>query len=447
MRWGRSASRPPAEAEGTHARVTAPDATTGNRAGRHRGAKSLGDLPQASVGAIGRGEGPTASEALLSEKEVEVQFGELLLSVGLSAEKQELMNQLPVNKKREMVLQQRAKLGGSADTVVASSLDALEALSRSSDVLASDLERELQTLEVQLRTRPLDFVKDFIQKRGLDVLVGVLERLGGAAAAASSSVGGCELTGAAALCVRCLKALLNNTHGLQGMAAHPRGAQVLAAACLSPARPPRLRALAADMLTAVCLVPPHGHSRVLDALETTANAVPRAHVPDVAGQADAPRRFEVLLAFLRERIDSQDDQFDALVDFQVSVTVLANALVNSPEAIETRVSLRGELCDLGLGAALDSLVTALAPAPPRSDAAEARDALARQAGIFREQMVADFELLAAGTASAADAESRSPLCDRSTSEQVFAAAAAAAADSPECAACVRRIARALLLVP
>lgn len=65
-------------------------------------------------------------------------------------------------------------------------------------------------------------------------------------------------------CIRCLKAIMNNTVGLRQMFSHREALAVVARSL--DARKPAVMAEACKVLAAVSLVPPDGHERALEAL-------------------------------------------------------------------------------------------------------------------------------------------------------------------------------------
>ena len=120
----------------------------------------------------------------------------------------------------------------------------------------------------------------------------------------------------------------------------------------------RLRCQSADLLSALCVLSPHeGHGLVLAALS------------EVKGPHDNLLRFQWLVNSLDPARGLQDDasgslqgevHFDGGIwDWRVAALGLLNAIANTPDGLEERCALRGELDRRGLNTALEVRLTPL----------------------------------------------------------------------------------------
>lgn len=69
--------------------------------------------------------------------------------------------------------------------------------------------------------------------------------------------------------IRSVKALMNNTHGLQSVMDLPGGISTLGLVYASPLI--KIQTLVLEVLAAVCFVPPNGHQLVLEAMQAYKN--------------------------------------------------------------------------------------------------------------------------------------------------------------------------------
>ncbi|KAJ3108390.1 Dishevelled associated activator of morphogenesis 2 [Phlyctochytrium bullatum] len=292
---------------------------------------------------------------------VNQQFEELLANMALPAAKMDQMRAMPTERKWMLLLQQQAKLGAAGDGPVASPTHDPQAyidmlLNPSSQT--GELAKDLQSLEVALRTEPLSWVKDFVRLGGLDALIQQLQKLLKKPNVTPAEKD-CQL-----YCVRAMKAQLNNTTGLQAAISHPEGVRSLGLGLTCTSL--RIQTLTVEVLAAVCFVPPRGHSLILDALESV--------------KKTGASRFQSLVQILRN--DLNRDESAQFLEFQISCMTFINAIVNSPDDLAFRVTLRNEFMDLEIGDVLPTL---------RKINSEE---LNTQLNIFEEEGAYDYELLA-----------------------------------------------------
>ncbi|KAJ3316974.1 hypothetical protein HDU76_001433 [Blyttiomyces sp. JEL0837] len=274
---------------------------------------------------------------------IDKQFEQFLADMALPASKLEVMRAMPPDRKWTLITQQQAKIKSSAETVALAAHDprSFVDLLQNPPKYASDFARELQSLEVMLRTEPISNQAE-------------AER-------------DCQLQ-----CVRAVRAQLNNTHGLEAMLDHPEGIKILCQALGLDSL--KIRTLTVEMLAAVCFVPPKGHELVLKAFESFGKEDGKVY--------SQGQRFGYLIANLRNKTLENGPDAAPYLELQIGIMALINAIVNSPDDLSFRINLRGEFMDLNI---IDIL-------PGLRDIKS--DDLNTQLTIFEEEASYDFEQLA-----------------------------------------------------
>lgn len=274
------------------------------------------------------------NEKMPEENEVLLQFERFLTNMAIPDGKLEQMRALPLDRKWALVAQQKAR-EETPDSAhpLAHGQSSLEIHNPKSIVnfLATNppldvLDKELTSLEVALRTEPIQFVKDFINAGGFDALLQINLRLF-TKGKDSNEERECQYHA-----FKALKAQINNTVGLQKMIDSPNGLNILSL-CISSSSY-KVKTSALEVLAAVCFVP-NGHSRVLNAMQYYKDNFREKF------------RFSELMQILRDNNKDQIEQAAAYLDFQLATVTFINAVVSSPEEVELRACLRGEFLDLG----------------------------------------------------------------------------------------------------
>ncbi|KDR17398.1 Protein diaphanous, partial [Zootermopsis nevadensis] len=132
-------------------------------------------------------------------------------------------------------------------------------------------------------------------------------------------------------CIRCLKAIMNNTDGIKLMFDHKEALTILARS-LDPSKP-NVMQQAVQVLAAICLIPPSGHERVLEAITMT-------------GEIKGRERFQPVVQGLMVKSHSS---------LTVGCLQLINAIVATPDDMEYRLHLRNEIMRAGLIDVLETL--------------------------------------------------------------------------------------------
>ncbi|KAG8234233.1 hypothetical protein J437_LFUL007738 [Ladona fulva] len=156
-------------------------------------------------------------------------------------------------------------------------------------------------------------------------------------------------------CIRCLRAIMNNTVGLK-MVFQQQDALMVIARSLDASKQSVMYE-AAKLLAAVCLVQPNGHEIALAAIATS-------------GELRRKERFTPIIDGLLIKSN------DAL---RVVCMQLINAIVTTPDDMDFRIHLRNEFMRMGLSDALELL------------SKDASEDLVKQVKIFQENREEDYE--------------------------------------------------------
>ncbi|KAJ3031043.1 Diaphanous [Rhizophlyctis rosea] len=292
---------------------------------------------------------------------IEKRFEAFLSELALPPDKMAQMRSLPIDKKMAMVQQQKDK--GTNVPVLHDPRSFIELLSQT--MPSGELAKHLQSLEVSLRTEPIQWVKDFIAGDGLPLLLNLMKGLGAFASPTKDDREALYQT------TRSLRALMNNTHGLTSFLTSADGVHTLTlllyiwTSLEDSTRVWKNKTMALDLLSAVCFVPPDGHLKILESLQ------------DWRDKRGEKRRFDVLVRGLR--LEDIPEDGGAYLEYQIACLTFINAIVNSPEDLDFRVMLRNEFIELGI---IDLL-------PPLRDLDH--DEFNTQISIFEEEAAADID--------------------------------------------------------
>lgn len=222
----------------------------------------------------------------------------------------------------------------------------------------------LESLRVALTSNPLSWIREFGED-GVDVVVSLLSRCkqqqtGGTHRPSNQTYDKIELE-----CIRCLKAIMNNTWGLNLiLKPESHAAVLLLAGCLDP-RKPHAMCEALRLLAGFCLVPErNGYDKVLRAISAT---TPRSG-----------ERFRRIVDGL-----FAEDARDMRRELCTHSLIFINTLTNTPGDLTFRMHLRCEIMRMGLFERLDALTELVA--------ASSNDNLQKHFKIFNEIREDDFE--------------------------------------------------------
>jgi len=259
------------------------------------------------------GGGPTSPIGNIShmgETEIGVEFERMLENMNLTEEKKEPLRRIPLNKKREMLTMNNKTV---AMNRFDSPADYIQFLSNPEMTLAKKFSC-IESLRVALTNNTLEWVQEFGNK-GLEQVLEVLHEC---------FRNNSQHEKIHHECIKCLKAIMNNKVGLQNLFNHDE-ALVLLARSIDPNHP-HVALDAVKLMAAVCLVPPDGHDKTLEAIT-------------VGGEVRGVDRFQPIVQGLL--ICNNDP-------LRVACLTLTNALISTPEELDFRMHLRNEFMRVGL---------------------------------------------------------------------------------------------------
>jgi len=253
----------------------------------------------------------------MSDNDIMDEFEKMLENMNLNEEKKEPLRLLPLSKKRDMLTMNSKQ---TARNRLDSPTDYIQYLS-SPELSLQKKYSCVESLRVALTNNSLEWVQDFGNK-GLKVVLSVLNEC----FRNDSSWDKVQHE-----CIKCLKAIMNNKVGLKAMFEH-KEALTLLARSINPTLP-HVMLEAVKLMAAVCLVPPDGHEKTLEAIT-------------IAGEVKGRDRFQPIVQGLLIRNN------DGL---RVACLTLINALISSPDDLDFRIHLRNEIMRVGLIDVLDTL--------------------------------------------------------------------------------------------
>merc|ERR1719209_1920743 len=261
--------------------------------------------------------------------------------MNLTEEKKEPLRRIPLNKKREMLTMNNKTV---AMNRFDSPADYIQFLSNPEMTLAKKFSC-IESLRVALTNNTLEWVQEFGNK-GLEQVLEVLHEC---------FRNNSQHEKIHHECIKCLKAIMNNKVGLQNLFNHDE-ALILLARSVDPNHP-HVALDAVKLMAAVCLVPPDGHDKTLEAIT-------------IAGEVRGLDRFNPIVQGLLIRNNEP---------LRVACLTLINALISSPEDLDFRIHLRNEFMRVGLIDVLDALED------------DNSDELQTQLKVFYEHKEEDFD--------------------------------------------------------
>ncbi|KAI0865862.1 hypothetical protein F4860DRAFT_500441 [Xylaria cubensis] len=215
----------------------------------------------------------------------------------------------------------------------------------------------LGSLEVNLRTQQIGWVKRFIECQGQVALTNVLLKINrktavGPAAPTDSKLSDKNLDKEYDI-IKCLKALLNNKYGADDALAHQQVVVALATSLISP----RLttRKLVSDVLTFLChWEDGNGHMKVIQAMDY------------VKSQQNENGRFDAWMRLVEVTVDGRgkmgslvgaSDEVrtggigmeNLLMEYAVATLILVNMIIDAPEGdLQLRMHIRAQFGACGI---------------------------------------------------------------------------------------------------
>ncbi|RXM99925.1 Protein diaphanous-like 1 [Acipenser ruthenus] len=249
-------------------------------------------------------------------------FEQMLVDMNLIGEKQQPLRAKDISIKREMVSQylHTSKAGQSQKESSRSAVMYIQELKcglREGQLLSC-----LESLRVSLSNNPVSWVQNF-GAEGLALLLDILKKLQDDKDDPYSAIGvKCQHE-----VIRCLKAFMNNMHGLKAMLTSEDGIPLLVRA-INP-RVPHIMVDAVKLVSAICIL---DHSDNLHVSERVLEAITEhAENEDI-------ERFQPLLSGMRK----------SGVTLKAGCMQLINALITQGDELDFRIHIRSELMRQGL---------------------------------------------------------------------------------------------------
>lgn len=257
----------------------------------------------------------------LTDDEVVMQFEKMLDDLNLSEEKKEPLRKKSIKIKKDMLLMQtREKVSKYGKSRWDSPADYINYLSNW-DVSLVKLFQCMESLRIALTNNPVSWVQEF-GSNGLERVLLLLNSCYGKDN---------KFDKIQHECIKCLKAIMNNTVGLKQMFQHKDSLIILARSINSPQQGIVMDVV--KILAAISLIPPDGHEKVLEAIT-------------VNGELEGKERFAPIIQGLKAKDN------DGL---RVACIQLINALLSSPDDLDFRLHLRNEFMRSGLVDVLENL--------------------------------------------------------------------------------------------
>ena len=265
---------------------------------------------------------------LMTENEIAVKFEEILNEMNLTEEKKKPLrimsidmkkNMLEMHWKSEQVNQSRSKFVHPADYI-----NYLINSNETSNY--SKLCSCMESLRIALTNNPVSWVQDFGDNNGLNAIVMILNKC--------YSTNNHHRFKLQHECIKCLKPFMNNTAGLK-RAFNDKDAFTLLARSINP-QLPHIMIDAVKLMAVVCLIPPIGLNKVLEAITRSAQLI----------QGDAYDRFTPII----EGLKITDNE-----PLRASCMQLINAILANIDDLDFRLHIRNEMMRTGLCDILESL--------------------------------------------------------------------------------------------
>eukprot|EP01088_Endostelium_zonatum_P008450 TRINITY_DN2135_c0_g1_i1.p1 TRINITY_DN2135_c0_g1~~TRINITY_DN2135_c0_g1_i1.p1 ORF type:complete len:977 (-),score=329.46 TRINITY_DN2135_c0_g1_i1:20-2950(-) len=232
-----------------------------------------------------------ATEARPSDKELNVVFENLLDKLGIGeGQKAGMRNTMTAEDKWTLITQNKKILEGDAEKTPAHYIQSLQ-----QTVSA----KKLEDLRVALAGQPVVWVKEFIDKKGLELLFNILENK-------EDNYKGEKDTDIITECVRALKAIMNCQDGLEAVVGSSKSITLLSQSLDFVVS--RTKTVVVEVLAALCLISPDSHKLTISLMS--------AHSKNPSHKGKA--RFASLVS----NMDNDN------VDLKISIMQLINAVLN-----------------------------------------------------------------------------------------------------------------------
>jgi len=259
----------------------------------------------------------------MNEDEVNDAFEKMLDDMNLSEEKKEPLRLQPLIRKKEMLSMHMKGTVQKHRNRYDTPQDYITYLANP-DLSVQKIYACMESLRIALTNNPLTWVHDF-GPQGLNQVLSILNEC------YNKRDGRWDRVRIQHECIKCLKAISNNKQGLKRLCEH-REALTLLARSFVPSLP-LVMVDAVKLMACVCLVPPDGHEKVLEAITTS-------------GEMSGNSRFQPII----EALGNLEN--DTLT---VACVTLINTIVTIPDDLDFRLHLRNEFMRDGLREILEKL--------------------------------------------------------------------------------------------
>ncbi|KAF6017621.1 DIAPH1 [Bugula neritina] len=251
----------------------------------------------------------------MSDKEVDAKFEEMLTDMNLTDEsKRAPLRKKPIREKRQMLSMQYSRESRLKSSANIDSPASFISELNNRDLTSKHRFELLKQLRVSLTSNTLTWMIEF----GGPGLEAILDNLNTCLQSTAERKSATE-------CVRCLRAFTNGKYGLKLVLNHESALTILARAIDVRDEVTMLETV--RLMAGVCLVPPHGHSKVLEGI-TDFNEL-RQH----------DERFAAIVKGLN---------INNNINMRVACLQLTNAIISTPDDLDFRIHLRNEFWRAGI---------------------------------------------------------------------------------------------------
>ncbi|CAG2100841.1 unnamed protein product [Medioppia subpectinata] len=258
----------------------------------------------------------------LTDDDINIQFESMLDDMNLTEEKKKPLRASRMEQKKSLLgAHYKQKFASNRSRFVTPN-DYVKFLQENTDISSEKLYRCIESLRIELTNKPVSWVKQFGQNQGLQCLLSVLKncyQCQGSSARQAHKV--------QHECIKCLKALMNNTAGINQVFEHKEALTILARS-LDPNQTTVMSEVA-ELLAALCLVNKdgtNGHDKVLEAMTICAE------------QNNSVDRFSPIIEGMRNAGN---------VSLRLACMQLINAVITNNEDFDFRLHLRNEFFRTG----------------------------------------------------------------------------------------------------
>ncbi|XP_054162866.1 protein diaphanous homolog 2-like isoform X2 [Oppia nitens] len=258
----------------------------------------------------------------LTDDDINSQFESMLDDMNLNEEKKHPLRAMPIEQKKTMLgshFKQKFASNTTSRSRFVSPTDYVKYIQENTDINSDKLYRCIESLRIELTNKPVSWVKQFGQNQGLQCLLSLLNNC---YQSQSSSIAR-QANKVQHECIKCLKALMNNTAGFNQVFEHNEALTILARSL-----DPNLQTVmseVAEMLAALCLVNKdgiNGHDKVLEAMTICS---------EINNNND--NRFGPIIEGMRNTSN---------VSLRLACMQLINALITNNDDFDFRMHLRNE---------------------------------------------------------------------------------------------------------